>query len=533
MTKPSNILVSTMKRNQAFRGPASSAHQNAFQDEVIRDLTLIQKQHNSFIVPLSKTLPDGSQDPTVNAFQNGLDGRTLFVHADAVNSGGDARYYNSGQGRPRTVHEQFVDSYTYVDDALQALENDLASAGLAGGISTQQKERIGLNVFDSSLVSSPSSLDGKTIRNELNLLQVAKDLYGSPYVAFNGAGNPQLTNSLRAMVDALLELHAGNWDDDITLGHTISAADITTGTFGQNRVGPSSSSGGVNDSYAGSPANLLDDLNQVRTLLKQLKGTGAFSSVITPDATWNPVPSAPSTMAAILALKGSGARSSTNPWGVASGDIEGLGAILGAEENYTGRASSIDDTPSYSAVNGFSQGDSLVTAIGGLAGNLTTVTSNLGTTTNTANNHVANTSNPHSVTLTQVAAEGGSAPASLIDITDTSGYFTSATVEEALEESWEKITEVSGVLTNLASSTSSSSFRRLEVNLTSWTASQVINHNAGMYPQVQVINLSGGGQAEPISQVSGVWITHSDNNSLTIENLTGGTIAQGVAVLLW
>lgn len=568
MAKPSNILISTMKRNQRFRGPASSADQNSFQEEVIRDFTAIQQQYNSFIVPLTKTLPDGSID--VNAFQNGLDGRTIYTHAEAVNAGADVRYYNSLKGRPNTIYEQFLDTYAYIDSAIEALERDLVVSGTGGGLTTQQKERIGLNVFDSSLSSSPTSIDGRSSRNELNILQLAKDVYGSSYVNFNGVGDASLNNSVRAMVDALLELHNGDWDSDISLSHNLSASDITTGTMAQNRVGPSSTApGGVNDNFTGTPSNLVEDLNQLRNLLKTAKGTSSFSSAITPDATWSAVTTPPTNLTLTIALKGTGTRTDVNPWGYHYNDIEGLVTVLSAAQSYTGRTSLTDASPVYSNTLGFSNGDSLTAALGGLAGATNNIDARLTTLENSYTAHAANTFNPHQVTLTQAAAQGGTAPASQISLADLEGYYTSANVEDALEEIHQYVDTQSGVLntkintvsgdlnnkinaldtelTDLITTTSghlqteinelsvSTTFRRNEITVSglAQASGYLVEHDLGMYPQVQFINLGAGGHIEPISQASGVWVQHTNNNSLTVYNYTGTTVNEGLILLTW
>jgi hypothetical protein len=136
MARPSNILVSTIKRNQRLRGPTSSEQQNDMQAEVVRDLTVYQQQWNDRIVPLCSTIPDGSDDLAVNAFLNGLDGRTLYVHAGATNSAGTLKYFNVTKDRPNTVYEQFQHVYDAISSAATDLLSDFsfeAGDGLTGG----------------------------------------------------------------------------------------------------------------------------------------------------------------------------------------------------------------------------------------------------------------------------------------------------------------------------------------------------------------------------------------------------------------
>lgn len=435
MARPSNILISTVKRNQRFRGPTFSDQQNDFQSEIIRDLSVFQQQWNNNIVPLTSVLPDGTEDSEVNAFQSGLDGQTFYVKHDATATLANGNFYNAVKDRANTVYEQFVNVYTYIDEQIDILQASIVSNNSGTGITAEQKTRIGDHIFDLSQTSLSTSLDGKVTSQAGYITQIARDMYGTNSPTLNSSGAAILNNSVKDMVDALLELHAGNWDTDASVAHSnFDASVITTGTFAQNRVGPSSSAGGVNDSYVGVPANTVDDLNQVRTLLKVFKGTAAFNSTITPNGTWSGVTTQPDSFIDLIAAKGSGTRSDTNPWGYHHSDIEGLTAILNAVQLFTGQDSSTDSTPTYGAVNGFSQGDSLETAIGALASGLLLTDAFAIAVSGLISAHTQNVSNPHDTTLTQVASEGGSAPALQVSITDAGSFFTSANVEGALQE---------------------------------------------------------------------------------------------------
>jgi hypothetical protein len=432
MSRPSNIIVATIKRNQRFRGPTSSEQQNDFQAEVVRDLTSIQQEWNNKIVPLTSKLPDGTDDSTVNAFTNGLDGQTLYVNANATITLSGGRYYNNNKDRPNTVFEQFVNVFTYIDDQIATLEASISTSSSSGGLTAAQKTRIGDNIFNNAVASTSNSLDGKTQIHSGNILQLARDMYGVGSPTLNSNGDTVLTNSLRAMVDALLELHGGNWDNDISVNHSaISASDITTGTLSQSLVGPSSASpGGVNDSFVGAPTNTVEDFNQLRRLLKEIKGTGAFSSTITPDGTWGAVTPSPDSFVDLISLKGTGTRSNNNPWGYSYVDILDLVTVLEAIRDFTGQDTVGDSTPTYDYLYGFQQGDSLVDSISAVASGL----SGIFTVSGNIEAHLLDSGNPHNVNLTQVSLEGGFAQASQITITDVGGYYTSATVEEALQE---------------------------------------------------------------------------------------------------
>lgn len=439
MSRPSNILISTVKRNQRFRGPTFSDQQNDTQAEVIRDLSAFQQQWNNQIVPLTKLLPDGTEDSEVNAFSNGLDGQTMYVKSDATGALSSGQFYNTVKDRPNTVYEQVVNIYSYIDAQIDTLQESITVNNSGTGITAEQKTRIGDHIFDLSQTSLSTSLDGKVTSQQGYITQLAREIYGTNSPTLNSSGATVLTNSVKAMVDVLLELHNGNWDNDISVSHNnFDASVITTGTFSQERVAASSGSGGIDDNYAGSPTNLLDDLNLVRSLLKTLKGTAAFNSAITPDGTWVPVTTEPTSFNNLITLKGTGTRSDINPWGYDYSDIDQLSGILTAAQAFTGQDTLTDSSPTYSAVQGFSQGDSLETAIGALASGLIVNEINILTASGALSveiqNHVNDFNNPHLTDLTQVAAAGGIAPASQIAILDLGNYFTSANVEDALQQ---------------------------------------------------------------------------------------------------
>lgn len=436
MGRPSNIIIAAIKRNQRFRGPSSSEQQNDFQAEVIRDLTSIQQEWNNKLVPLTAKLPDGSVDSTVNAFTNGLDGQTLFVNADATSSLSASRYYNTTKDRPNTLFEQFVNLFTYVDDQITALESAIEAGASSGALTASQKSRIGSNIFDNAVASLSNSLDGRTQIQAGNILQLARDLYGTTSPTLNSNGSALLSNSVRAMVDALLELHGGNWTDDIALTHSaVSASDITTGTLAQQIVGPSSAApAGINDAYSGTPSNIVEDLNILRTQLRNLKGTGAFTTTITPDGTWSGVLPVPNNFVGLLGLKGSGTRSTENPWGYLYTDLSDLVSVLEASRDFVGQSTVGDSTPTYGALNGFVQGDPLNIAIGALASGINSINSDVLTVSGELNVHILDSGNPHNVDLTQVSAAGGTAWASQINIVDAGARYVGTEVETALQE---------------------------------------------------------------------------------------------------
>lgn len=115
------IRILLQKRIARSRGPTSSNVFNDSIDEISHDLANFSDQWTNRLVPLTDTIPNGSDDASVDAFLNGLDGRTLYVHHEATASA-SASYYNTTQGRPRTIYEQFRDVYQNVELLQENLE---------------------------------------------------------------------------------------------------------------------------------------------------------------------------------------------------------------------------------------------------------------------------------------------------------------------------------------------------------------------------------------------------------------------------
>jgi hypothetical protein len=600
MPRPSNILISTVVRNQRYRGPTSSAQQNDLQAELVRDITEVRRQWNTFVVSAFKLLPDGTDDPLVDAINNGIDGRTLYVNTEASLTSDNGQYFQSVRNRPHTIYEQFQDVYSTIDEQFETLESQIENTG-GTGITAAQQAAIGINVFDGALTSSPSSIDGRSQSNTLNVLQLSRDLYGSAYASFSGDGDPVLSLSLRDMVGALLTLHSGTWNSDVTLAHSFTAADITTGTMSQERIGPSSSSGtGISDTYSGATTHLVHDLNIIRTQIRNLKDSASpWTNAISLNANWLPVTSAlrPRDLKLTTDLKGSVARTDTNPWGYSYTDIDGLSAILSAEETFTGRVGSLDVDPAYSTVYGFSQGASLTTAVGALAFEIGGIVSDLLSTDTTSSGHIVNVNNPHSTTLTQAAAAGGSAPATQVTIVDNLGYYVATTAEIAFQEAHQRLLGVSGLIqpavddletsllgiiddldTDLSSEIlalsgflvavdsglenqidainatvsgieldivtieTSTTHRRAQTLVTALAddASVLVVHNSSMYPQVSVItvsNLTTAGydayNVLPVNNTTGILIEHTDTDSFYLTNKLGEELVSGLVVINW
>lgn len=346
-----NTLNYTFVRRPAPKsGPSSSDAWNDSFTELANDLATTSFEWNNKLVPVFDGLPDGTLDTSVNVFRTGLDGQTIWVDQNVVSTDDDLTYFDQVRNRPTTIYESFQDVYTHVAAQIDQVRDDIVDQ--ATGLTTDQKNRIGANVFDNTQTSTSLSLDGKSENNRLNVIQLAADLYGPGY-ALGNDGATDLANSVFAMVDALLELHNGDWASDITLNHTgvftATQADINTSAPG-------------NDSYAGSPSDLEDDLNQIRTAIKNVKGTGSWLSALS-----SLYGGGPDSLQGLLgSTSGSGTQTATNPWGYDYTDVDGLSTRLDAIRDFTGQTTHTDASPTYSSSIYVSSGDSLETAIGDL-----------------------------------------------------------------------------------------------------------------------------------------------------------------------
>jgi len=341
---------SLIRRPISLNGSLSSEDWNDSIDELVRDLSEVSNQWNNGLLYLFSTLPDGTDDTSINAFINGIDGRTIYLNNSLVSSSASLKYFDILNNRPKTIEETVDDVYTYIDDVATTLQDDLSTS--SSQLTDGQKASIGINIFDTAQSSSSVSLDGKSERSRLNIIQLASDMYGTTY-SLDNDGSANLTNSVKAMVDALLELHNGNWDDDIVLSHT----GLTVGS--QDSV-PASAV--INDSFVGSPTDTEDDMNQIRTRIKNVAGTASWTTSLP-----NLYAAGPDSIKDLLdSTYGTGTKTSTNPWGYAYADIDGLSTVLTSLNTFTGRSSNTDSTPGYSSTNYIANSDSLETAVGKL-----------------------------------------------------------------------------------------------------------------------------------------------------------------------
>jgi hypothetical protein len=338
-------------------GPSSSDAWNDSFTEIATDLANISQEWNNKIVVIIDSLPKGVLDSAVNVFQNGLDAQSMWVDQNVESSDDDLTYYDASKDRPVTVKEALDGLYSYIDTQDEQVRTDVADS--TAGLTSEQEDRIGANVFDATQTSSTSSLDGKSELNRLNIIQLARDIYGSGYQLGNNGLAKLTNNSVYEMVDALLELHNGNWDDDVTLDH-VGAFSATQGDINSSHPG--------DDTYTGSPTDLEEDLDRIRNAIKTLKGTAGWLTAHSALYAGG----ADSLEELLSSTSGSTTKSASNPWGYQYDDVAGLNTRLDAIKTFTGQDSQTDTTPSYSSTAYVANADPLETAVGKLDAGLNT-----------------------------------------------------------------------------------------------------------------------------------------------------------------
>jgi hypothetical protein len=339
--------ISISRRTSPKSGPMSSDAINDMFDEVVRDFTEFARQWNDGVVSFFSAVPTGGEDSAIDAIANGLDGRNLYVDSSVTSTSTPLTYYSASASRPSTIREALDTLYSYVDTTATSIRNDVTST--TGALSAAEKARIGDNIFDSTATSLATSLDGLSENSRLNIIQIAQDLYGPTY-ALGNDGATDLDNPVQGMVDALLQAHGGSWSSDITLTHsgiTVAQTDV-----------PQSAS--VDDTFTGVPTTLEDDLNEIRTQIKENAGTAAWTGTLPalyaggPDTTFD----------LLTAAGGSGTKAASNPWGYHYQDVDALEPSIDARVSFVGQADHLEPSPTYHNTYLIQTGQDLQTAMG-------------------------------------------------------------------------------------------------------------------------------------------------------------------------
>lgn len=190
------------------------------------DLSQIMTEWNQEVYTTLGTLPQGVSDTrwnltdTISPKVNNLDAANIFVDTDASATADSGRFWDLTNLRPKTIKESINSLYTELSSSVDTLRSEVTSIG-SSGLTAEQIARIGDNIFDSSKTSLSTSLDGLTQSNNKHAVQLAKDLYDVTSWSWTADGSGALTNySVKDMLNAVLTLHGGLWDDDISLTHS-------------------------------------------------------------------------------------------------------------------------------------------------------------------------------------------------------------------------------------------------------------------------------------------------------------------------
>lgn len=304
-----NLNFTFSYRAAPKQGPTSSYKWNDSFKEIAIDLASLSKEWNNKLIKVLGALPYGEYDTGIDALTLGLDGKNLWVDHTLTSSSEDLTYYDSTNTRPKTVQEALDDLHLRITAAIEQLQEDIVDSG--EGLTTTQKARIGMNIFDATQTSSSTSLDGKSENNRLNITQIAKDMYGATYTLDNDA-LANLTYSVKEQVDALLQIHNGSWNSDIVVDHTGISVTITQADINSSAPG--------DDSFVGAPTNLEEDLDQIRTEIKTSKGTADWQTALTALYAGG----ANSLEDLLVSTQGTGTKAAGNPWGYNIADMDDL-----------------------------------------------------------------------------------------------------------------------------------------------------------------------------------------------------------------
>jgi len=200
------------------------------------DLSSVITEYNAEVYSVLGTLPQGVEDnrwqltSSINPRVHGLDGANILVDisASAEADGGKFWYIGAIASRPKTIKESLLAIYTELSNSVDSLRLEVGTSS-STGVSDAAQARIGINIFDGSQTSASDSLDSLTTLNQRNLSQVSKDVYDVDNASWTGDGSALLTYSHKDHLAALVNIHSGAYDSDITLDHTDIYADFSIG----------------------------------------------------------------------------------------------------------------------------------------------------------------------------------------------------------------------------------------------------------------------------------------------------------------
>ena len=352
---------------QATRGQTSASEINAAIGAITQNVRRLWSQWNTYSFPVLNSLPAGGKDnrwgtplrKEIDCFSFGVAGSTLFVFNDAASGVADGRYWHTDEARPKTIAEVFEDLY----EIAAASESDLTS--LTSSVDLDPLwEAIGNRYENSSLSSTPTSLDARTFVIEGHISQLNTDIYGLNGEGFTTyhLGSP-LNYSIVKHLDRLLKIHdvAGGWHndpadmdhDDLTallLGHTHPQTEVhnllNTATLGR-----------------GLTATLEDDVKRIRWEIDRTRGGIDWQNDVSDP--WDPGDY--TTLGKHVGYTGGGASGINNPHGI---DYNNTGADAVFDDVFTFLTGNVAHVsfPTYTSTNFIVQNSDIETAISALDG---------------------------------------------------------------------------------------------------------------------------------------------------------------------
>jgi hypothetical protein len=350
---------------QATRGQSNAAEINAAFGGVQQNIRRLWSQWTSYIYPVLNSLPAGAKDvrwgsplrKEIDCFTYGISGATLFVLNDADATKADGRYWNTTEGRPKTISESFEDIYAIADSSTESTSSS----------STAEVEALWFAVGNryEGGTSDSSSLDSRTTTLESHISQLNTDIYGLSGEGFDSyrLGVP-LSYSLVRHLDKLLKIHdvTGGWHNNPdNMGHSSVTSSLTSHTHPSTQVNATTSTDTQNRSVSGTPS-LAVDLKRIRWEIDRTRGATDWQSDV--KSPW--MASGYTSLGDHIGYTGSGTASPTNPHGLRYDNVTGVDTVFDQLFTLSTGATAKVSNPTYTSTNYVTQSDDFVGAISAL-----------------------------------------------------------------------------------------------------------------------------------------------------------------------
>lgn len=357
------ITVAPIKSIAPKDGINQSKELNSAIGSLIASTDSFSQQWNTQLVDLLNTMPGGgrkvdiaSRTSTPNAFTNGIDGANLYIDCATTSAIENGEFFKASANRPYTVKEYVSKVKIDLSGRLSKIESSvtLLQSIDSTGLTQAQKDAIGIRVFEPTMTSSPTSLDGYIAILRQNIRQLASDVFnyqdpsgsaldGADYTITN-AQTQSLGITIMDWVQAIANATGHVLTYDVNgkpvLDHSFVITDIP-------QTSVQDSGAGLNDSFVGATTTLLDDLNKLRTVVKDAKGTAAWDTANT-TALFGGVDD----LEGITNFQGSGTGTATNIFAYDLSDLSDTTGLLSLPSFSTlNEAISIGQVVSISSVN--------------------------------------------------------------------------------------------------------------------------------------------------------------------------------------